>query len=166
MTEPTEPTESGMGDEVYQPDDSEIREDTGLLEPQDTLDDRGLDQVMDEGYSPPERPLAVEDVGTTAREQRTGESLESRLRRERPDETPPPGDGLGDASDTDGELLDPEAGDRRSGRLVGPDGGAHPRRDGLTGEDAGIDGGAASAEEAAVHVVPDPEPPPDADDRR
>jgi hypothetical protein len=146
----------GWGDEVYQPDDSEIREDAGPLEPEDTLLDRGLEEVLDEGYSPPERPFAVEDTGTTADEQRTGESLDARLRRENPDARPVDGDGLGDASDTDGELLDAEVGDRRSGRLVGPDEGAHSREEGMTGADVGIDGGAASAEEAAMHVVPDP----------
>jgi hypothetical protein len=152
---------TGMGDDVYQPDGSEIREDSGPLEPEDTLLDRGLDQALDEGYSPPERPLAVEDTGTTAGEQRAGESLDERLRRERPDQPVPSGDGLGDAADTDGELLDPEAGERRSGRLVGPDEGTRSQRDGVTGQDVGIDGGAASAEEAAVHVVPDPEEPPE-----
>jgi hypothetical protein len=149
--------DGGMGDDVYQPDGSEIREDTGPLDPEDTLLDRGLQEALDEGYSPPERPLAVEDTGTTAREQHTGESLDQRLRREVPDERPPDGDGLGDSPDSDGELLDPEAGGPRSGRLVGPDEGAHSRRDGVTGEDIGIDGGAASAEESAVHVVTDPE---------
>ncbi|WP_329129927.1 DUF5709 domain-containing protein [Streptomyces sp. NBC_01476] len=155
----TDPGDFGMGDDVYQPDedDSEIREDAGPLEPEDTLVDRGLEDVLDEGYSPPEKPLAVEDVGTTADEQRTGESLDERLRREVPDGQVPEGDGIGDDSDTDGELLDGEVGDRRSGRLVGPDEGAHVRRDGVSGEDVGIDGGAASAEEAAVHVVPDDE---------
>jgi hypothetical protein len=166
MTEPTDRTEESMGDEVYQPDDREVREDSGPMEPEDTLIDRGIDQALDEGYSPPERPFAVEDTGTTAREQRTGESLDRRLSRERPEETAPAGDGIGDATDTNGEPVDPEAGDRRSGRLVGPDEGAHPRRSGMTGQDIGIDGGAASAEEAAVHVVPDPEQPPSIDDRR
>ncbi|WNI14515.1 DUF5709 domain-containing protein [Actinacidiphila sp. ITFR-21] len=149
----------GMGDDVYQPDDSEIREDAGPLEPEDTLDDRGVDDVLDEGYSPPERPLGVEDTGTTADEQHSGESLDDRLRREIPDEQPYEGDDLGDSSDSDGELLDGEVGDRRSGRLVGPDEGAHQRLDGVSGEDIGIDGGAASAEEAAVHVVGDPDEP-------
>ena len=149
----------GMGDDVYQPDGSEIREDAGPLEPEDTLLDRGLAQTLDEGYSPPDRPLAVSDTGTTAGEQQEGESLERRLRRERPEEDAPDGDGLGDAPGTDGELLDTEAGDRRSGRLVAPDEGAHRRADDLVGEDVGIDGGAASAEEAAVHVIPDePDP--------
>lgn len=155
----TDQNGSGRGDDVYQPDGSEIREDTGLLDPEDTLEDRGVEEALDEGYSPPERPLAVEDTGTTDAEQHTGESLDSRLARERPDRQPSAGDGLGDSPDTDGELLDPEAGGRRSGRLVGPDEGAHSRQDELTGEDVGIDGGAASAEEAAVHVVRDPEEP-------
>jgi hypothetical protein len=155
MTEPA--ADFGMGDELYQPDGSEIREDAGPLEPEDTLVDRGLDDVLDEGYSPPERPLAVEDTGTTADEQRAGESLDERLRREIPDGEPSQGDGLGDSSDSDGELVDDEVGDRRSGRLVGPDEGAHSQHDGVSGEDIGIDGGAASAEEAAVHVVADPE---------
>jgi Family of unknown function (DUF5709) len=151
---------NGRGDDVYQPDeggDREVSEDTGVLDPEDTLVDRGVPDVLDEGYSPPERPLAVEDVGTTDDEQHTGESLDTRLARERPEPRPPLGDGLGDSSDTDGELLDPEAGDLRSGRLLAPDEGSHSRAEGLTGEDVGIDGGAASAEEAAVHVVADPE---------
>ncbi|MYS23450.1 hypothetical protein GA0115240_15255 [Streptomyces sp. DvalAA-14] len=153
----TEPADFGMGDDVYQPDDSEIREDAGPLEPEDTLVDRGLDDVLDEGYSPPERPLVVNDTGTTAEEQRDGESLDVRLRRETPDQGPSAGDGLGDSSDTDGELYDDEVGDRRSGRLIGPGEGAHLQDEGVTALDVGIDGGAASAEEAAVHVVPDRE---------
>ncbi|WP_435127987.1 DUF5709 domain-containing protein [Actinacidiphila sp. bgisy144] len=140
----------GWGDDVYRQE-----EDDGLLEPEDTLEDRGVADVLDEGYSPPERPLAVEESGTTGEEQREGESLDQRLARERPDREAPEGDGLGDAPDTDGELVDPEAGEARSGRLVGPDEGAHTRRDGEIGADVGIDGGAASAEEAAVHLVAD-----------
>ncbi|SHL40545.1 DUF5709 domain-containing protein [Actinacidiphila paucisporea] len=154
----TERIDGTMGDDVYQPDkDSEILEDAGPLEVEDTLEDRGFPQVFDEGYSPPDRPLAVDEIGTTAAEQRSGESLDERLPRERPDVQPDLDDGLGDASDTDGELVDPEAGEMRSGRLVAPDEGVHERRDGMVGEDVGIDGGAASAEEAAVHVVEDAE---------
>ncbi|SFF26096.1 hypothetical protein SAMN05216251_110168 [Actinacidiphila alni] len=154
----------GRGDDVYQPDDSEIREDAGPLEPEDTLDDRGVEDVLDEGYSPPERPLAVEGTGTTAEEQEEGDSLDERLARERPDAPLlPDGDGLGDESDTDGELLDPEAGDRRAGRLTATDQWVKgPTQDGVA-DDIGIDGGAASAEEAAVHIVDDPEADPDGD---
>ncbi|MFF6958274.1 DUF5709 domain-containing protein [Streptomyces sp. NPDC088197] len=151
-------TDDGMGDDVYQPDGSEIQEDAGPLEPEDTLVDRGVEDVLDEGYSPPERPLAVEQNGTTAEEQHDGDSLDQRLARERPD-TPqfPDGDGLGDAADTDGELLDPEAGDLRAGRLTSPEQWVDsPVQDGVA-DDVGIDGGAASAEEAAVHLLDDPE---------
>ncbi|UWE09565.1 DUF5709 domain-containing protein [Actinacidiphila bryophytorum] len=153
-----------MGDDVYQPDGSEIQEDTGPLEPEDTLDDRGIADVLDEGYSPPERPLGVDEIGTTAAEQQAGETLDERLPRERPDVGASPGDGLGDASDTDGELVDIEAGELRSGRLVAPDEGVRGRLDGMVGEDVGIDGGAASAEEAAVHVVQDADWPLEEDD--
>ncbi|MFC9679484.1 DUF5709 domain-containing protein, partial [Streptomyces sp. NPDC056948] len=73
---------------------------------------------------------------------------------ELPDAAAPDGDGLGDCQGTDGELLDNEVGDARSGRLVAPDEGAHEDEESaLVAMDVGIDGAAASAEEAAVHVV-------------
>jgi hypothetical protein len=154
-----------MGDNVYQPDGtSEIQEDAGPLEPEDTLDDRGIGDVLDEGYSPPEHPRAVNQVGTTAAEQEAGETLDERLPRERPDIQARRDDGLGDATDTDGELVDWEAGELRSGRLVAPDEGVRVRQEGMVGEDVGIDGGAASAEEAAVHVTQDADWPVQEDD--
>lgn len=92
-------------------------------------------------------------------------SLAERLSEERPDptlEVPDPAaddDGIGDTTDTDGEPIDEaEVGDARAGRLVAPDEGAsgdpeHDAAQDMIGEDMGIDGGAASAEEAAVHVI-------------
>ncbi|MFF8959765.1 DUF5709 domain-containing protein [Streptomyces sp. NPDC014894] len=155
-----EPDDDAMGDEVYQPqtpDDNEVPEDVGILDSEDTLVNRGADPY-DEGWSPPERPLGVDHTGTTAREQREGETLDQRLAEELPEtwDRPPDGDGIGDASDTDGEPLDDEVGDRRAGRLVAPDEGAHEddEKD-LLARDEGIAGAAASAEEAAMHVVPD-----------
>ncbi|MFF3456803.1 DUF5709 domain-containing protein [Streptomyces sp. NPDC002730] len=149
-------TESTMGDEVYQPDGSEVQDDAGLLDAEDTLEDPAL-QILSDGYSPPERPWAVDRVGTTAAEQHRGESLEERLAEEAPDVTVPTGDGLGDASDTDGELIDDEVGADRAGRLVAPDEGAHSDLEKeLVATDVGIDG-AASAEEAAMHVIPESE---------
>ena len=74
-----------MGDDVYQPQSPEASDLVEQLVAEDTLDDRGLTDLLDEGYSPPERPWAVEDRGTTAAEQHSGESLESRLSRELPD---------------------------------------------------------------------------------
>ena len=76
--------------------------------------------------------------------------------RELPDGADDDGDGLGDSSDTDGELLDDEVGDVRAGRLVdADDGGTSDTDDELCARDEGIDGAAASAEEAAVHIVRD-----------
>jgi hypothetical protein len=130
--------------------------DSGLLQPEDSLDDRGVLDVLDEGYSPPDRAWELNDYGLTAREAAEHESLNGRLARELPDIMVPDGDGLGDTSDTDGELYDNEAGTARSGRLIDVE---------ATGEiddfaylyavDIGRDGGAASAEEAAVHIVRD-----------
>lgn len=134
--------------------------DSGILQPEDSLDDRGVLDVLDEGYSPPDRPWELNDYGLTAREAAEHESLNGRLARELPDIMIPDGDGLGDASDTDGELYDNEAGTARSGRLIDVE---------ATGEiddyaylyavDIGRDGGAASAEEAAVHIVADEDEP-------
>ena len=132
-------------------DDIEDNADTGLLDPEDTLEDG---DPYDEGYSPPERPLATRDWGTTAAEEAAGESWAGRLSRELPDLAATDGDGLGDTDDTDGELLDNEVGGRRAGRLVATNEGFGPDTDEeLHATDIGIDGGAASAEEAAMHVV-------------
>ncbi|MFF0727628.1 DUF5709 domain-containing protein [Streptomyces sp. NPDC004134] len=154
--------DSAAGDEVYQPYASGApgdgaQDDEGLLPPEDTLD--GFIDPLDEGYSPPEKPRGVDRTGVTAAEQRRGESLDERLAEEIPDPPVlPDDDGLGDAADTDGELIDDEVGDRRAGRLVAPDEGAHDDEEkDMIASDAGINGAAASAEEAAVHVVDDEE---------
>ncbi|MFE6619739.1 DUF5709 domain-containing protein [Streptomyces sp. NPDC008086] len=144
----------GWGDDVYQPDASDQREDTGLLDGEDTLENDGVDDPLDRGWSPPDRPLAVEHTGVTAAERHQGETLDQRLAEEQPDLVAPDGDGLGDADGTDGELLDNEVGALRSGRLVAPDEGAHEDEESaLVATDVGIDGAAASAEEAAMHIV-------------
>lgn len=145
-----------MGDEVYQPqDDEEVPADVGPLEPGDTLVDRGA-EPMEEGYSPPEKPLAVDQPGTTAAEQREGEPLDRRLAREVPEEPRPGADGIGDMAGAEGEPRDEEVGDRDAGRLVSPDEGAHAGTDAeLLAFDVGVDGGARTAEEAAVHIVPE-----------
>ncbi len=141
------------GDDVYQPDGGDdVVEDTGILDPEDTLNDRGADPY-DEGWSPPERPLAVNHPGTTAQEQHDGESLDQRLAEEVPD----PEIDLGD-DEEDLELADAEVGDQRAGRLVAPDEGAHEDAEkDMLASDMGIDGAGASAEEAAVHLIDDAE---------
>lgn len=140
-------------------------DDENQLQPGDTLDDRGVDDVLDEGYSPPERPRGVDAFGTTLAEQRQGESIEQRRVHEEPD----PANGFedplaemvgGDDPDTVAEmdeyLKDGEVGDRRSGRLVAPDEGVSEDTESeMFAEDAGIDVGGSSAEEAAIHIVED-----------
>ncbi|MFI5736493.1 DUF5709 domain-containing protein [Kribbella sp. NPDC051587] len=123
-------------------------DDEDQLQAEDTLNDRGVDDLLDEGYSPPEKWSAGEGFGTTAEEALEGETLEQRIAQEEPDIDPYAEDG----EDVGG----PEVGVRRSGRLVAPDEGAHSDSESdLVAEDVGFDGAAASAEEAAIHVVDD-----------
>jgi hypothetical protein len=153
-------------------DDNGPDTDTDQLEPEDTLEDRGVADVLDEGYSPPERPWAVDDFGVTPEEEHTGEDLDHRLAREVPDvsysydadeEDSPTRerddndpDWEADATDTDGELYDDQVGDRRAGRLVDSSEGDPRDTDAdAWASDVGIDGAGASAEEAAIHVVDD-----------
>lgn len=147
--------DADRGDDVYQPQQAEASDPVDQLDVEDTLDHRELTDVLDEGYSPPERPWAVEDRGTTGSEQHSGEALEGRLARELPETADPPGDGVGDIPDGEGEPWDDEVGTVRAGRLTRELDLDEP--DSMAGEDVGIDGAAASAEEAAMHVVPDGE---------
>ncbi|WP_371667651.1 DUF5709 domain-containing protein [Streptomyces sp. NBC_00289] len=146
-----------MADDAYQPTGgNEEQEDAAPLDLQDAVDERNYDDILDEGYSPPEKPLGATKYGTTAAEQHDGESLDQRLAQEVPDAQAPAGDGIGDLPQGEGEAVDPEAGTDRAGRLVAPDEGAHPdTTKEVVASDVGIDGGAAGAEEAAVHVVED-----------
>ena len=106
------------------------------------------DEALDAGYSPPEH-YRGEGFGTTADEQLQGESLDERLRQEVPEEDPY---AVAETEDLD----DGEVGGERAGRLVDPERGIGPDEEGaLVGDDVGIDGAAASAEEAAVHIVGD-----------
>ncbi|NYI78611.1 DUF5709 domain-containing protein [Nocardioides panzhihuensis] len=124
------------------------------LQPEDTLDDRGVDDVLDEGYSPPERPRGVNAKGVTPREEIEGETIDERLAQEEP-EVWEDADAEAEADILDGPVSG-EVGEARSGRLTSPDMGAREDDEGqLIGNDEGIDGAGASAEEAAVHVVVD-----------
>ncbi|WP_030937954.1 DUF5709 domain-containing protein [Streptomyces sp. NRRL S-646] len=157
-----------MADDTYQPTaTNEEQEDAAPLDLQDAIDEPTYDDTLDEGYSPPEKPLGVTRHGTTAAEQHEGESLDERLDEEVPDVTAPPGDEVGDLPGGEGEPVDPEAGTERAGRLVAPDEGTHPDTTKETvADDVGIDGDAAGAEEAAVHVVEDETQLPDAEQGR
>ncbi|HYU86696.1 MAG TPA: DUF5709 domain-containing protein [Kribbellaceae bacterium] len=125
-------------------------DDENQLQPGDTLDDRGVGDLLDEGYSPPEKWSPAEGYGNTADEARQGESFEQRLSQEVPDSDP--------YAEQGEDVGGPEVGTERSGRLVAPDEGTGDDTEtDLVAEDIGIDGAAASAEEAAVHVVDDEE---------
>ncbi len=139
-------------------------DDEDQLQSEDTLVDRGVDDILDEGYSPPERPRAVEGFGTTAAEVAQGETLDMRVAQEEPDPAMAFDDPLAEPVEQDPDapreqdevLDDGEVGTLRAGRLIAPDEGAHEDVDSdLIATDAGIDAGAASAEEAAMHVVDD-----------
>ncbi|AEN13823.1 MULTISPECIES: DUF5709 domain-containing protein [unclassified Streptomyces] len=145
----------GRGDDVYQPDGSDAdNRPTDELDPENVIDEPDLDDVLDTGYSPPEKPLGVSKYGTTGEEQREGESLDRRLAQEVPEEDPlqEPED---DDEPQDNGPTEEEAGDERAGRVAAPEEPGDERHNRVLGRDVGIDGGAASAEEAAVHIQDD-----------
>jgi len=138
-------------------------EDYSVQDPSDSLLADPGGEPLDQGVAPPERWSAAMKFGSTADEQEEGESLDQLLAEEEPDAALDLDDDLPeDNEDTDeadeyldGLLLD-DGPDPRAGRLVAEDEGAHPDEEAdLVARDVGIDGGAASAEEAALHVVED-----------
>jgi hypothetical protein len=114
----------------------DVVDDYGFTPEQDAVGDS-----TDSTPNPPDRPVASTDFGTTIAEERDGESLDGRLARELPDNT----------LDSPG-VID----EGLTGRLVDTDEGAYgdTEKD-VVAYDAGPDGGGASAEEAAMHVVPE-----------
>jgi hypothetical protein len=156
--------------EDYNPDDYDEFQDEGQLDASDTLEGNPGDDPLDAGIIPADKWSAGMRYGDTAEEQEEGESLDQLLSEEEPDvlaeldreadEDDEDEDVSGDDEDAgdedvDGLLLD-DGPDPRSGRLVAEDEGAHSvDEDELVATDVGIDGGAAGAEEAAVHTVDD-----------
>jgi hypothetical protein len=140
MSDRSDVEDTGFGDSVYENGDP----DAEYLDGAETLTGDGTVESNDEGldtsYSPPDyRPVATR-YGTTEFEQLQGESLDQRLAEEEPDIS------------LDTVTFDEQ--DPRAGRLVAPDEGAHEdlERDEIA-FDVGRAGGAASAEEAAMHIV-------------
>jgi hypothetical protein len=118
------------------------------LQPQDTLDDRGVDDVLDEGISPPEQLRGSNAKGVTPREVAEGETIEDRLRQEEP-EVWEDAEAESAAEIVDGPVGG-EVGDERTGRLLASDDSSAE-----FAEDEGVDGAGASAEEAAIHTIED-----------
>jgi len=134
-------------------------EDDNQLQPEDTLIDRGVDDILDEGYSPPERPYGHGAFGSS-------ETMDQMLAEEVQDPASrmntPLDEGDQQRSDeAERETEFPQRGEIgrvRAGRLVAPDRGFGEDAEAeLVADDVGISGGAASAEEAAVHIIDDEE---------
>lgn len=118
-------------------------------DPRSEFEDQGIPDLRD-GYPeqewaedpqqapvPGDEPSAVDDYGTTAEEQREGESLDGRLRREEPEAEAP---GADETAPTAGRLVQEDEGvrdDTESEEIA---------------QDVGPDTGGFTAEEAAMHV--------------
>ncbi len=108
--------------------------------PEYTMIGSGGGDLLDSGYVPPDRPYVLNDDQVTARGMWEGESLDQRLAQERPD--------VDATSSSDAES-------DRAGRLEAADHASDTySAASIDAIDVGISGGAATAEEAAVHVLP------------
>jgi uncharacterized protein DUF5709 len=145
----------GRADDLEEWDDIE---DEGVLDASDTLDDDRVGDPLDTSVAAADRWSGANRFGTTPAEQRAGESLERKLAEEEPDIDPY----AERPADADEDELTPRGYETqpRAGRLVAGDEGfgADDEPDSVA-RDVGIDAGAASAEEAAVHVVDEPDSP-------
>ncbi|MFI7588144.1 DUF5709 domain-containing protein [Spongisporangium articulatum] len=146
-----------MSDAIYEPSDGDVENDVVDLD--QAFGDDNVDDIYDTSYSPPDREPTNTKFGTTWAEESAGETLDQRIAQEEPDptsryETDEDVDAVNEDELEPEELRYSEVGSGRAGRLVDPDEGAHEDREkDLVGDDVGLDGGAASAEEAAVHVI-------------
>jgi hypothetical protein len=111
--------------------------DSNQITGEDSMSDRGVDP-LDEGFTLPERPRPeVAHWGETPWEESRGETLDQRVAQEEPE--------VWEAE----QVTDPN----RAGRLTEDATAVEAGVNDQFAHDAGIDGGAAGAEEAAVHVV-------------
>jgi hypothetical protein len=123
-------------------------DDEDQLQPEDSLVDRGVDDALDEGYSPPEKWSGAERYGNTPWEEEHGESLEQRIAQEDPEPDPYL------SAELEDEHVGGEVGNARAGRLVADhEESAGDFEQDMEGHDVGIDGAGASAEEAAMHII-------------
>lgn len=132
----------------------DVAEDDGVLDVADSLlsDDLDADE-LDTGIDAGDHYRGATAYGTTADEERRGESLDQLLAEEEPDDAPDD-----EWTDEDKPYDGDEEMQPRAGRLVALDeGGGSDLEPDLIATDVGIDGGAASAEEAAVHLTDDPD---------
>ncbi|MFG1862766.1 DUF5709 domain-containing protein [Microbispora bryophytorum] len=119
-----------------EPDPRSRFEDEGIPDLQEGTPEQQWAEDPQEMPLPGDRPLGLDEYGTTPNEMREGESLGRRLSREVPEEDV--------RSGTEAD---------RAGRLVDPDGGmgVDTEKD-MIAEDVGPDLGGYTAEEQAMHV--------------
>src|SRR5690625_1505215 len=106
--------------------------DANQLPQEDTLEDRNVEDLLDEGYSPPEKPSAAAEQ--TEEELNEPDTINEREKQATPEVW---------------EQKSNPTSPNRSGRLCEEDDAGNKEQD-ITAEDVGISGGAASAEEAAM----------------
>jgi hypothetical protein len=144
--------------------ESEDLEDYVVLDANDTLDGNPGDDPLDRGVVTPDRWSAGVQYALKGEEET--ESLDDLLAEEEPDVSADDDEESWDENETDTDVerleRDDDA-DPRAGRLAAAeadvygDGDVRAIQDGeLLASDTGIDGGGASAEESAVHVIDDP----------
>ena len=131
-------------DEITSESLPEESEQLDQLQPGDSLIDRGVDDVLDEGYIAPDDWSPAMGYGNTAEEMRRGETIAMRMKQEIPDTVDDPQNW-----NPNGEPR--EVGRERAGRLMAVEGAGAD----TLGIDVGYSGGAASAEEAAMHIISD-----------
>ena len=103
---------------------------------------------------PHDTAIAVDEFGTTAREQHDGESLDGRIAREEPDVLDAVDQPADESAGSD-TPFDERAG-QGVGRLVEPDEGAREDTEAdMVAADMGTDLGGYTAEESAMHLEPE-----------
>ena len=143
--------------------ESQDLEDYTVLDANDTLDGNPGDDPLDQGIVTPDRWSAGTRYALEGEE--NSESLDELLAEEEPDVDDDSDEESWDENATRNDvarLERDEDADARAGRLAAPEADVYgdPDKDvpgiqdgELLGQDTGIDGGGASAEESAVHVV-------------
>lgn len=142
-----------MSHTPIEPDDTgwEQSEELDQVQPEDSLDPTATDDILDEGIVPNDG-YRGEGFGTTAAEVAEGETLDQRIAQEIPDPDPY------EQAERDAQADNIGSGDAPAGRLVEPNQGSGEDIDkDLIGTDVGVDGGAQSAEEDAVHLLDESE---------
>lgn len=121
--------------------------DLAQLSQADSLIDRGVDDPLDEGFVAPDHWSPAQGFGNTPAEMAQNETIEQRLPQEEPEPDP-----NAPVYHWNPHQENRQVGSKRAGRLVA--GGHEPGTDGQSvASDVGISGGAASAEEAAMHII-------------